>query len=214
MGDFFDVVFGFPTALFTFLLLVVVWYWIVVLVGMLDADPADSDHTTGLLAGIGLGGVPVTVVVSLLVAFAWFASLAGATLVSGAVLSLVVLVGALAAAWLLTLISVLPLRRLFPAAEGNSRSAFVGRSCVIRTGAVTATFGQAEVTAADGSSAIVQVRQTGEDTFAAGSVAVIYGYDAEGEFFWVVPAPDSLVPEPEPGRASEDRAGPGSTTEL
>lgn len=126
-------------------------------------------------------------------------------------MSLVVLVGALAVAWLLTLLSVLPLRRLFPAAEGNSRSVFVGRSCVIRTGAVSATFGQAEVTAADGSSAIVQVRQTGEDTFAAGSVAMIYGYDPEGEFFWVVPSPDSLVPEPQPGRASEDQAARGSS---
>jgi hypothetical protein len=199
MGNFVDVVLGFPTVLFSFLLLVVVGYWVVVLVGMLDTDVADFDYTTGALAGIGLGGVPVAVVVSLLVVFAWFASLAGAALVSGVVLLLVVLVGALAVAWLLTLLSVLPLRRLFPAAEDNSRTAFVGRPCVVRTGAVSATFGQAEVTAADGSSAIVQVRQTGGDTFAAGNVALIYGYDPEGEFFWVVPTPDSPIPGPQPG---------------
>jgi hypothetical protein len=194
MGDFLDVVLGFPTALFTFLLVVVVGYWIVVLVGMLDNDSLESDGFDGFLAGLGLGGVPVTVAVSLLVAFAWFVSLAGAALFCGWLLSLMVLVVALAAAWLLTRLAVLPLRRLFPATDdgGHSRSAFVGRPCVIRTGTVSATFGQAEVTAEDGSSAIVQVRQTGKDTFTAGSVAVIYEYDPDGEFFWVVPTPDSL----------------------
>ena len=193
MGDFLDVVLGFPTALFTFLLVVVVGYWLVVLVGMLDSDALESDHVDGFLAGLGLGGVPVTVALSLLVAFAWFVSLVGAALVSGFVLSLLVLAAALAVAWLLTRLAVRPLRRLFPATDdGPSRIAFVGRPCVIRTGTVSATFGQAEVTAEDGSSAIVQVRQTGRDTFTAGTVAVIYEYDPDGEFFWVVPTPSTL----------------------
>ncbi len=81
-----------------------------------------------------------------------------------------------------------PLRRLFPTTPEASRHDFVGRECVIRTGRVAIDFGQAEVHAVDGSSAIVQVRQTGADTFAAGTRAVIYDYDSAGEFFWVVPA--------------------------
>ena len=190
MTDFFHVVLGFPTALFTFLLVVVVGYWIVVLVGLLDNDALESDGFDGFLAGLGLGGVPVTVAVSLLVAFAWFVSLAGAALVSGWLLLLLVLVVAVGAGWLLTRLALVPLRRLFPeTGSGPSRNGFVGRPCVIRTGSVSATFGQAEVTAEDGSSAIVQVRQTGTDTFTAGSVAVIYEYDPDGEFFWVVPTP-------------------------
>ena len=70
---------------------------------------------------------------------------------------------------------------------GERRADFVGRTCVIRTGRVTRTFGQAEVRAEDGSSAIVQVRQAGEDDLHAGTVAVLYDFDPEGEFFWVVP---------------------------
>jgi hypothetical protein len=193
MTDFLHVVLGFPTALFTFLLVVVVGYWIVVLVGLLDNDALESDGFDGFLAGLGLGGVPVTVAVSLLVAFAWFVSLAGAALVGGWPLLLLVLIVAVGAGWLLTRLALVPLRRLFPeTGSGPSRNAFVGRPCVIRTGSVSATFGQAEVTAEDGSSAIVQVRQTGTDTFTAGGVAVIYDYDPDGEFFWVVPTPDSL----------------------
>jgi hypothetical protein len=78
-------------------------------------------------------------------------------------------------------------RRLFAFQPPHSRLDFVGRTCVIRTGRVSSDFGQAEVSASDGSTAIIQVRQTGHDEFRPGSVALIYEYDASGEFFWVVP---------------------------
>ncbi|GAA4243306.1 hypothetical protein [Dactylosporangium darangshiense] len=182
MGDFLDAVLEFPTVLFTFLLVVVIAYWLVVLFGGADADGLD-------VVDVGLSGVPVAVGLSVVVLVGWFVSLAGATLVDGALLGVVVLVVALVVAWLAARLLVVPLRRLFPATSGDSRTAFVGRTCVIRTGTVTEAFGQAEVTAADGSSAIVQVRQTGADTFTAGSTAVIYEYDRDGEFFWIVPTP-------------------------
>jgi hypothetical protein len=72
-------------------------------------------------------------------------------------------------------------------AAAESRADFVGRTCVIRTGRVTGAFGQAEVHAEDGSSAIVQVRQAGTDDLHAGVVALLYEYDPAGEFFWVIP---------------------------
>ncbi|MFD2356791.1 hypothetical protein ACFSTC_57330 [Nonomuraea ferruginea] len=58
---------------------------------------------------------------------------------------------------------------------------------MIRTGRATPDFGQAEVTAADGSSAVVQVRTTGQDRLTRGQTALIFEYDADGEFFWVMP---------------------------
>lgn len=54
---------------------------------------------------------------------------------------------------------------------------------MIRTGRVTATFGQAEVHSPDGSSALVRVRQAGTDELTAGTVAVLYDFDADGKFF-------------------------------
>ncbi|MEV8516245.1 hypothetical protein [Dactylosporangium sp. NPDC051484] len=202
MGEFLDVVLEFPTVLFTFLLVVVIAYWLIVVFGGADTESLDADVVDGGAAGgfggflgsVGLGGVPATVGLSVLVLVAWFVSLAGSTVVDGALLRVAVLVVALVVAWLATRLLVVPLRRLFPQTSGDSRTAFVGRGCVIRTGTVTDTFGQAEVTAADGSSAIVQVRQTGTDTFTAGSTAVIYEYDRDGEFFWVVPAPTDPTP--------------------
>jgi hypothetical protein len=182
MGDFLDAMLEFPTVLFTFLLALVVVYWAVVLFGGADAESLD-------VVDAGLSGMPVAVGLSVCIPVAWFVSLAGMTVVDGAPLGAVVLVVALVAAWLAVRLLAVPLKKAIQTTNGDSRTAFVGRTCVIRTGTVTAAFGQAEVTAADGSSAIVQVRQTGSDAFTAGSSAVIYEYDRHGEFFWVIPTP-------------------------
>jgi hypothetical protein len=65
----------------------------------------------------------------------------------------------------------------------------------VRTGRVTSTFGQAEVHSPDGSSALVQVRQAGTDDLRAGTAALLYDFDADGEFFWIVPTDVATRPE-------------------
>jgi hypothetical protein len=185
MGEFVTAVLSFPTVLFTPLLVVVVGYWLMVVIGGTDPD-ADHGGDGGLLGFLGLGRVPVAIPVSLLVALAWFGSLAGHAYLK--VAGWLILAGALVAAWLITRIAVVGLRRLLPGGAEPSRADLLGLTCVIRTGRVTATFGQAEVHARDGSSAIVQVRQAGDDDLHAGSTALLYDADPDGEFFWVVPA--------------------------
>lgn len=219
MGEFFDVAFRFPAALFTFLLVVVIGYWLLVLFGAVELDTgsaleslgADGDAgagagagLAGILAGLGLGGMPVSVALSLLVAAGWFASLAGGVLLGSldvdtwalVGLSIVVLAAAAVIAWLIAWLLMLPLRYFFPLGPQSSRHDFVGSVCVIRTRTVTVDFGQAEVTAADGSSAVIQVRKAGDDPLRAGGRAVIYDYDAKGEFFWVAPVDGALGPNP------------------
>ncbi|MFH9350348.1 hypothetical protein [Kitasatospora sp. NPDC017646] len=238
-GDFFAAALAFPTALFSFALVVVIGYWLLMLIGGLGFDAlhgghgvghhlgaghaghvgpvghvghgagghgvggsvthgpsgghgAHGEHPTGHHAGVldalGLGGVPATVAVSLLVALAWFVSLAGTVLTSGAPARGGVFAVALVASWAGTLVLVRPLRRLFPEDRPVTRGDFVGRVCVIRTGRVTADFGQAEVTAPDGSTATVQVRTPDpEPGLTAGRTALIYDYDADGEHFLVAP---------------------------
>lgn len=157
MGEFLDVALGFPTALFSFLLVVVVGYWALVLFGVVGLDDdaaAEPAGAAGFLAGLGLGGPPATVVLSLLIAVAWFVSLAGTVLLEqpgwsgalAAVLSTVLLLFALAGGWLVTRLLVRPLRQFFQTDQTVSRNAFVGRVCVVRTGLVSVDFGQAEVT--------------------------------------------------------------------
>jgi hypothetical protein len=194
MREFVDTALGFPTVLFSFLLLVVAGYWVFVLVTGMDFDDGDD----GFLGAIGLGGVPAIVTLSVLVVVAWFVSLAGSVLVGRtgfAVAAFAVLLLALGFSWVAARLLLPPLRRLFPEGEGPSRHDFVGTVCIVRTGQVDRDFGQAEVTAPDGSSAIIQVRQTGRDSFRAGMTALIYDYDADGEFFWIVPVDAPLGTE-------------------
>lgn len=184
MSGFIEAAFSFPTVVFTPLLIVVIGYWVVVIAG--GADP-EGDASVA-----GLSGVPVPVVVSLLVLFAWFGALAGGQTSLNLWL---VLGGTVVASWLLTRLAVVGLRRVMPTGAEPSRSDFVGLTCVIRTGRVTDSFGQAEVHSLDGSSAVIQVRQTGSDALTAGTLAVIYEADPTGEFFWVVPADIATRPD-------------------
>jgi len=197
MGEFVDTALSFPAVVLGVLLVVVVAYWLLVLLGTLDFDLAGGDADTGdgdFFDGVGLGGVPVTVTLSVLVLVAWFVSIVGGLLLSdvdGAgrvLLGIGVLLVALFAGLLVARLVAVPLRNLYASGPQPSRADFVGRQCVIRTGRVSADFGQAEVTAEDGSSAVVQVRQTGEHELTAGRLALIFDYDTDGEFFWVAPA--------------------------
>jgi hypothetical protein len=195
VGAFVDAALSFPAALFTFLLVVVVVFWLLVLLGTMDLEFGDADGFDGL-DGIGLGGVPVTVTLSVLIVVAWFVSLAGGVLTAAldlgtfvrVLLGIGVLFGALLAGLLAARLVALPLRGLYADGAEPSRRDFLGRECVIRTGRVSGDFGQAEVTSADGSSAIIQVRQTGEHELTNGRRALIFDYDTDGEFFWVAPA--------------------------
>ncbi|MEU4214103.1 hypothetical protein [Actinoplanes sp. NPDC026623] len=192
MGGFFDAVLSFPVIVFTPLLVVVIGYWIVVIAG--GADPEGDGADGGFLGFLGLGGVPASIVLSLFIALAWFVTLAGGELLA-AIPAAFVLAGALVLAWVITRLAVALLRRFMPAGTEPSRADFVGLTCVVRTGRVTATFGQAEVHAPDGSSAIVQVRQAGDDELRAGTVALLFDFDSDGEFFWVVPVDIATSPD-------------------
>ncbi|MEV7213016.1 hypothetical protein AB0O31_08005 [Kitasatospora cineracea] len=219
MHGFLTAALGFPTALFTFALVVVIGFWGLVLLGGLGVDALHGGHGVDTLhgghavdtlhggpgadapgdavAGAGRGGLPVMATVSLMVAVAWFVSLCGSVLTTGPWARAAVLAVALVAAWAGTRVLLRPLARLFPPDRPARRHDFVGRTCVVRTGRVTGDFGQAEVSAEDGSTAVVQVRTSAaepEPGLAAGRTALIFDYDREGEFFLVAP----FDPEPVP----------------
>lgn len=215
MDEFLSAAIAFPAVIFGAALVVVVCFWLLVLAGAAGHDSFDADLDTG---PAGLGGVPVSVSVSLLVVFSWFGSLTGSVLLhhshtgstTRAVLAVAVLAGSLLLAWAAVRLLVHRFRRYFPAEPPPSRLDFVGSVCTIRTGSVTATFGQAEVVSRDGSTAIVQVRRaesfpspsrlpgpgTEEAPLVMGGSGLLYAYDEDAEFFWVSPYDAALDPGP------------------
>ncbi|MFD8688103.1 hypothetical protein [Streptomyces sp. NPDC059651] len=208
MQEFLTAALSFPAMLFSAALVVVIAFWLLVLAGAADHHSFDADLDTDLA---GIGGVPVTVSVSLVVAVGWFTTLTGSVLLhrseatgtTRAALASGILAGALLVAWAVVRLLVRHFRRFFADEPPPSRQDFLGRVCTIRTGSVGTDFGQAEVAAADGSTAIVQVRQlataeTALTAFTAGSAGLLYAYDEAGEFFWVSPYDRALDPGPPP----------------
>ena len=169
MTEFVAAALAFPTVVFSLLVLVVLAYWLTVaLVGM------DFDAPV----------LPISI--SMFVVITWFAALVGTVLTPEGKLRYVVLAGALLVGALLTKILSIPVRNWTKPEKPASRNDFVGRTAVVKTTRVTENYGQAEVTADDGGTAVVQVRAAQSTELKAGQTALIFDYDAEGEFFWVV----------------------------
>lgn len=170
MTEFLAAALAFPTVLFSFLVLVVLAYWLTAaLVGM--------DH---------LHAPVLPISISLFIVITWFAALVGTVLTPENKLRWVVLAGALLVGAFATKLVLIPIKSWTRPEKPASRNDFVGRTAIVRTSRVTENYGQAEVTADDGGTAVVQVRTAPSTDLKAGQTALIFDYDAEGEFFWVV----------------------------
>jgi hypothetical protein len=205
MGEFVRAALAFPAVLFSFALVVVAGYWLLVLVGGVgvghgghdghggpwghDHHPGHGNHDSHTDAA----GVPVTVTLSFAIAVTWFVALVGTALTDRWWLRAAALLAALGLGRLTALGVRAAGRRLFPPEKPSLRGDFVGRTCVVRTGRVGADFGQAEVRAEDGSTAILQVR-TDESGLGSGSTALIFDYDVAGEVFLITAFDGELDP--------------------
>jgi hypothetical protein len=158
-------------------------------------DHAGDPHTHGSWwHGLGLGDVPVTISVSLIVMIAWCSSLLGAHYIASpdgwqrGVVLVVALIVALPIAALL----VRPLAPVFAVKEGKTNSDYVGHACTISTGRVDERFGQATIE--DGGSVLViQVRCDRPGALARGDKALIIEFDRARQAYVVEPSADMLT---------------------
>lgn len=185
---------AFPTVLFSFLLCLAILYWLVAALGILEVDVLDGDFAAdgegleleglaGLLLKLGLGGVPVTLVLTLLVFFAWFASYfielsllrhlplgwlrypLGLAMAVLALLPAVPLTGALCR----------PLRRLFHKIEAPTAKSLLGQVARVRSASVSAQFGEADLDD-QGAGLILRVRADAAQGFKRGDRVVLLQY--------------------------------------
>ncbi|WP_418128623.1 ubiquinone biosynthesis protein [Variovorax sp. 375MFSha3.1] len=201
MGDFLGAVTGYPTAIYTVLLGVVVIYWVLAMLGMVDiehsgldvdvgvhthadGDASDIGHLASYVVALGLNGVPFSVAVSLLVLVAWTVSCLGGEwllpLVPTMALQLLagtaLLVASAVIAIPITAVAIRPLRGLFVSHTAVSNAALVGQLCRVVTGVVNEKDGRAEV-ARRGASLNIRVWAPTPNTLKRGSQALIVEYD-------------------------------------
>lgn len=156
-----------------------------------DADGHEGG-VAGLIQSLGLGGVPVTLMLSLLILTAWVFCIGGTELLGrdapdwqdnlAALLSL-------AAAVPVTGFLIRPLRRLFATVPAPRHRDLLGKICTITTLRVDERYGQAEVEDG-GAGLIVQVRSTDPGCLSRGDRAVIFDY--RDEVFHVAPMDERL----------------------
>ncbi len=202
---------AFPTAIYTVLLGVVLVYWLLAIIGMVDfessgidldiethADASVDDMGTiaSYVVAFGLHGVPFSIVVSLLVLVGWTLTfLAGVTVLAWVptdilkwLVGLVVLVVAFALSIVITARLVRPLRGLFVHHTAQSNASLVGQTCRVLTGTVDERQGRAEV-AQRGASINIRVWSPSPNSLKRGDSALITEYDAGTHRYLVVPLP-------------------------
>jgi hypothetical protein len=209
MGGFLATAFSYPTAILSALLLVVVFYWLLALVGLvdfesggieidtdaqLDGDAGDIGVLASYIVAMGLNGVPFSIVVSLLVLISWTITCMAAqwilpwvptALISFVVGTFILLFG-IAVSIILTARIVRPLRKLFVSHRAVSNASIVGQTCKVLTGSVTEKFGRAEV-ATNGASINIRVWAQSPNALAKGSTARIIEYESDTGRYLIAP---------------------------
>ncbi len=169
------------------------------------ADAADSGDTSdgarhgalsGLLNMMGVRGVPITVVASFVLLWAWVISMVGTKLLGAAAATFLVggfLAGAsVFGSLVLAAISTRPLRKVFVTPTAPSRAALVGKMCIVTSAKVDDTFGRAEIE--DGATGFVaEVRCPQDNQLTRGEKALVYRYDPADGVFFIGPVDDALA---------------------
>ncbi|MBN8757572.1 MULTISPECIES: OB-fold-containig protein [Variovorax] len=217
MGDFMGAVTGYPTAIYTVLLGVVVIYWVLAMLGMVDiehsgldvdvgvhthadGDANDVGHLASYVVAFGLNGVPFSVAVSLLVLVSWTVCCLGGewllplvpTLPLQLLAGTVLLVASAVIAIPVTAVAIRPLRGLFVSHTAVSNAALVGQLCRVVTGVVNEKDGRAEV-ARRGASLNIRVWATAPNSLKRGSQALILEYDEVAGRYLIAAQDDATV---------------------
>lgn len=195
MEIFLQTVLSFPTVLFTFLLCVAIIYWLIVAAGLVEVDLLDvevdsllegsgqTEGLAGLLIKLKLGGVPVTLALTLLFFMSWFVSyFVELWLLRHLPLGLLrypLGLGVAIAALILTVpvcaAICRPLRPLFQKLEMTTSTSVLGQVALVRSGKVSLT--QGEATLEDGGAGLIlKVRADEARGFKRGDRVVLLEY--------------------------------------
>lgn len=209
MEQLLEVASQFPTVIYSTLLGVVVVYWLVGMLGVIDLDfsgdadldvDIDSDvdisvgGLTGLFITFGLTGVPFTLVISIILLICWFISFylqfylltwlpdGWLYYLVGTISDFVVFFISLP----ITAVIIRPLKGMFNSVETATSDHFVGKEAIIATSKVSETFGQARVFS-DGAEILLDVRCDTNHSLSLGEKVLLIEYSPEKHSYIVAP---------------------------
>ncbi len=211
MDVFILIIASYPVAVFTSLLLVVVIYWLIAILGLIDIDTLDLPEidaeaeldslegltgVAGFLIKLGFQGIPVMVILSLLTLVAWWTSYFCVWLLPFAlngiwklVLGTAILITSFIFALLITRFLVIPLKPLFRKNTARSKRSFLGQAVVIRSSRVDEHFGQAEFNDA-GAGLILNIRAKTPNQLKKNDRVILLEYLEKDHVYLVIPERD------------------------
>ena len=158
-----------------------------------DADSSEASALALLVNALHLRSVPATVILSLIITFSWLVctvsmQIAGRDLPREHLKLLSWLALALSPLLALPLTSIIarPLAKVFKHKPATMRTDLIGKTCVVRTGSVTSSFGEA-VLEDGGAGLVLRVRVDRELAVKRGDQMLIVAWDEEHESFLVEP---------------------------
>jgi len=205
---------SFPVVVYTFLLFIVVFYWVLAMIGAVDIELFDADVEIGLeldtdvdvdaegLSGVtgfmlkwGLTGIPVTVVVSLLILFSWMICYFVVSIFYPLipwqgikpVLGIAVIVVSFMLAIPVTAWMIKPFKGIFVTHSAVRKASLIGKECTIKTGSVSSEFGQADLEDG-GAGMLLDVRAESTLGLKKGDAVILIAYDEEDGSYTVARA--------------------------
>lgn len=167
-----------------------------------DGDVDEGSALAHLANALHLKSVPVTAILSLIITFSWLTCTVGMQLVSrsfphgsGSFWAWLVFVVSPLVALPLTSLAARPLKSVFTQRPATQRRDLIGKTCVVRTGTVTASFGEA-LLEDGGAGLVVRVRVDRDLPVKRGDHMLIVDWDSEHESFLVEPMDQVVVREP------------------
>lgn len=209
MNPFHQTVTSFPTVIYTVLLIICALYWVIAVLGLVeleildldmdgDIDASDSleaqNGIAGVLFKLGLNGVPLTIVLSIIAligwmlcyyAIYWARSIIPTFWPIELAYELVIFFGVTFITILLTAQIIKPIRRIFQKLEADATKHIVGQVVVVRSGVVNKDRGEALMNDG-GAGLLLQIRATGNDEFVKGDEVVVIEQNEEKNLFRVI----------------------------
>ena len=204
MTEFIQQLLTFPTVFYGALLIVVVLYWLSTVLGVAELDVLDGDveldggsdsEASGLSAWLSkfkLDGIPLTITLSLIILFSWVLCFIAVHFIYPLIPEswVQVLVGF----WILLIAPVIaavgispvlqPLKPLFRKSAVKSAADFTGQFATVRSGKVTASFGEAELD--DGGAGLIfKIRSAEPNSIKRGDRVKLHAYEADSNTWQV-----------------------------
>jgi len=209
MNPFYQTITSFPTVIYTALLIFCLFYWLIAMLGVVDIDfldldldgdidiseGADAQHAlAGLLLKLGLYGVPLTIILTILSLIAWIicyystyylAPILGASILIKYAAGALIFVIATYIAALITGQIIKPIRTFFEKLEVNEIKHVLGQTVVVRSAIVNKEKGEAFMNDG-GAGLLLNIRATGSDQFKKGDEVVLIEQISEKNIYRVI----------------------------